>query len=140
MSTEQNKALIQRVFEEGINQGALEIFDEIIAPAYVNYNMPAPTPGPAGLKQVVGAFITGFPDMHITLEQVIAEGDKVASQGRMRGTHTGDFMGIPATGKAIDITYIDIWRIENGKAMENWVQLDMMGLMQQLGVIPAPGQ
>jgi predicted ester cyclase len=140
MSTEQNKALVRRVFEEGINQGKVDVFDEIIAPAYVNYNMLVPAPGPAGLKQVIGAFTSAFPDMHITLDQVIAEGDKVATHGVMSGTHAGDFMGIPATGKSIAVTFSDIWRIENGKAVENWVQLDMMGLMQQLGVIPAPGQ
>ena len=85
-------------------------------------------------------FLTAFPDFHVTLEDVIAEGDKVASRGVWRGTHQGNFMGIPATGKSVAVSYSDIWRFENGKAVENWVQMDMLGLMQQLGVAPAPGQ
>lgn len=141
MSTlqEQNKSLIHRFFEEGINQDQPGIFDEIIAPSYVNYNLPAPAPGPEGLRQVVGMFKAGFPDLHTTVEAVIAEDDKVATRGYITGTQQGPFMNIPPTGKSIKVTYTDIWRIENGKAVENWVQMDMLGLMQQLGVIPTPG-
>jgi steroid delta-isomerase-like uncharacterized protein len=139
MSAEQNKALVRRVFEESINKHNLNVFDELLAPNYVNHNMPTPAPGPEGLKQVVSMFLTAFPDFHVTLEDVIAEGDKVASRGVWRGTHQGNFMGIPATGKSIAVSYSDIWRIENGRAVENWVQMDMLGLMQQLGVAPAPG-
>jgi predicted ester cyclase len=141
MSTlqEQNKSLIHRFFEEGINQDQPGIFDEIIASSYVNYNLPAPAPGPEGLRQVVGMFKAGFPDLHTTVEAVIAEDDKVATRGYITGTQQGPFMNIPPTGKSIKVTYTDIWRIENGKAVENWVQMDMLGLMQQLGVIPTPG-
>jgi predicted ester cyclase len=141
MSTlqEQNKSLIHRFFEDGINQNKWDVFDEIIAPSYVNYNLPAPAPGPEGLRQVVGMFKAGFPDLHTTVEAVIAEDDKVATRGYITGTHQGPFMNIPSTGKSIRVTYTDIWRIENGKAVENWVQMDMLGLMQQLGVIPTPG-
>ncbi len=140
MSTEQNKALVRRGFEEGINQGKLDYFDQVLAPTYVNHNMPAPGPGPEAFKQVLAMFLKAFPDMHITVEDVITEGDKVATRGTWRGTHKGDFMGIPATGKSVSVTYSDIWRFENGQAVENWVQMDMLGLMQQLGVAPAPGQ
>jgi predicted ester cyclase len=140
MSTEENKALIRRGFEEGINQRNYDIFDETIASNYVNHSMPAPAPGPEGFKQVINMFIAGFPDLQVELEDVLAEGDKVSTRGVMHGTHTGLFNGIAPTGKTIAITYIDSWRIEGGKAVENWVQLDMMGMMQQLGVIPTPGQ
>jgi predicted ester cyclase len=140
MSVEQNKAIIRRGFEEGINQNKAQVFDESIAASYVNHDMPAPVPGPEGFKMVVGMFRAAFPDLHVTLEDVLGEGDKVATRGYFTGTHQGDFNGIPATGKQIKVAYSDIWRVENGKAVENWVLMDMIGLMQQLGVMPAPGQ
>jgi predicted ester cyclase len=140
MSTEENKTRLRRVFEEGINQKQLDVFDELLAPNYVNYNMPAPAPGPAGFKQVIGMFLTAFPDMHLTLEDVFGEGTTVGSRGYFTGTHQGEFMGIPATNKPVKVAYIDLWRMENGLCVENWVQMDMLGLMQQLGVVPAPGQ
>ncbi|HXV43961.1 MAG TPA: ester cyclase [Anaerolineae bacterium] len=139
MSAEQNKTLVRRGFEEGMNQRNLNIFDELLNPNYVNHNMPTPAPGTEGFKQVISMFFSAFPDFHVTVEQVIAEGDKVATRGTWRGTHKGDFMGIPATGKSVAVSYSDIWRVENGRAVENWVQMDMLGLMQQLGVAPAPG-
>jgi predicted ester cyclase len=138
MSTEQNKAMIRRGFEEGINQNKLHLFEEVMAPTYVNHSMPAPVPGPEGFKMVIGMFRAAFPDLHVTLEDVFGEGDKVATRGYFTGTHQGEFNGIPATGKQVKVSYIDLWRLENGKAVDNWVQMDMIGLMQQLGVIPAP--
>jgi predicted ester cyclase len=138
MSVEQNKANVRRGFEEGINQNELHVFEELIGATYVNHSMPAPVSGPEGFKMVIGMFRAAFPDLHITLEDVLGEGDKVATRGYFTGTHQGEFNGIPATGKQVKVSYIDLWRIENGKAIENWVQMDMLGLMQQLGVIPAP--
>jgi steroid delta-isomerase-like uncharacterized protein len=140
MSTESNKALIRRVFEEGMNLRKPAVFDEILAPTYRNHNMPAPAPGPAGLRQVMVMFTEAFPDMVITVEQMLAEGDRVATQGTWKGTHKGAFMGVPATGKTVAVGYIDVWRIEGGKAVENWVQMDLLGLMQQLGVVPGPAR
>ena len=140
MSVEQNKANIRRGFEEGINQNKLQLFEEVLAPTYVNHSMPAPVPGPEGFRMVIGMFRAAFPDLHITLEEVLGEGDKVATRGYFTGTHQGEFNGIPATGKQVKVSYIDLWRLENGKAVDNWVQMDMIGLMQQLGVIPVPGQ
>jgi len=140
MSTAENKTRVRRGFEEGINQKKLDVFDELLAPNYVNHNMPAPAPGPEGFKQVIGMFHMAFPDMHITIEDEFGEGDTVGTRGYMTGTHQGEFMGIPATNKPIKVEYIDLWRVENGKFVENWVQMDMLGLMQQLGVVPAPGQ
>jgi steroid delta-isomerase-like uncharacterized protein len=110
----------------------------LIGTTYVNHSMPAPVPGPEGFRMVISMFRAAFPDLHITLEDVIGEGDKVATRGYFTGTHQGEFNGIPATGKQVKVSYIDLWRVENGKAVENWVQMDMIGLMQQLGVIPAP--
>ena len=138
MSAEQNKTNVRRGFEEGMNQRNLAVFDELLAPNYVNHNLPAPVTGPEGMKIVVGMFVAGFPDFQVVVEDVVGEGDKVSTRGYFTGTHTGEFQGIPATGKTIKAGYIDLWRAENGKFVENWAQLDMLGLMQQLGVIPAP--
>jgi len=137
---EANKARVRRVFEEGLNQKKLDVFDELLAPNYVNHNMPAPAPGPAGFKQVIQMFLTAFPDMHITIEDAFGEGDTVGSRGYFTGTHQGEFMGIPPTNKSVKVPYIDLWRTENSLFVENWVQMDMLGLMQQLGVILTPGQ
>ena len=140
MSTEQNKAIVRRVFDEIVNKGNLAVADELLAADYVNHEFPAPAPGAEGFKLVTTMFRSAFPDIVVTLEDEFAEGDRVVTRGVFVGTHTGDFMGIPATGRKVSIKYLDIWRLENGKAKENWVQMDLLGLMQQLGVIPAPGQ
>jgi predicted ester cyclase len=141
MSTlqEQNKALVRRIFEEGINQNKQGVFDELIALNYVNHDIPAPTPGLEGFKMVIGMFLAAFPDMRVTIEEELAEGNKVITRGYFNGTHKGNFQGIPPTGKQIKVKYIDIWLVENGKLVENWVRLDELGMMQQLGVIPTPG-
>jgi steroid delta-isomerase-like uncharacterized protein len=139
MSTEANKALVRRMFEEGMNANNPSVFDEVIGASYVNHDMPAPTPGPEGFKQVIGAFRAAFPDMRAAVEDMVAEGDRVVSRGHFTGTHRGAFMGLPATGKQVRVAYIDVWRVEDGKLVENWVRLDMLGMMQQLGAVPAPG-
>lgn len=130
--------MVRRMFEQGINQKNSKVFDELIAPNYVNHNMPAPGPGAEGFKQVLGMFTQAYPDFKVTLRDVLAEGDKVSTRGTGIGTHKGDFMGVKATGKRVEVEYIDIWRIQGGRFVENWVQIDMMGMMQQLGVAPAP--
>lgn len=135
--SEANKALIRKGFEVGMNERRFEVFDEVVAPAYVNHNLPAPGPGPEGLKQVVGMFIAAFPDFRVEIHDVLAEGNLVTTRGTFTGTHQGDFMGIPPTGKHVSVNYIDIWRLENGKAVENWVQMDQLGMLQQLGVVPS---
>jgi predicted ester cyclase len=139
MSTEANKALVYRLFEEGLNKNNSRVIDELVGPNYVNHNFPAPAPGAEGFKQVIGMFQTAFPDMQVTVEDAVAEGDKVATRGYFTGRHHGAFMGIPATDMPIKVAYSDVWRIENGKLVENWVQMDLLGMMQQLGVIPTPG-
>jgi steroid delta-isomerase-like uncharacterized protein len=140
VSTEENKTLVRRVFEEGINANNPSVFDEVIGASYVNHDMPAPAPGIEGFKQVIAAFTAAFPDMRVVVEDVLAEGDKVVSRGHFTGTHRGAFMGLPATGKPVRVGYIDVWRVADGKLVENWVKLDELGLMQQLGAVPAPGQ
>ena len=131
-----DKAIIKKIFEEVLNNNNLSAADEILHPEYTNYSIPVHEKGPEGFKQVIGMFRNAFPDMHITLEDIITEGDKIATRGYWTGTHKGDFMGIPATGKSVKVPYIDIWNAENGKLKENWVQMDMISCMQQLGVMP----
>jgi predicted ester cyclase len=87
---------------------------------------------------VLDQFFAAFPDMHVTVEDVIEDGDRIATRGRFVGTHRGEFNGVPATGRPVDVKYIDVWRVEDGKAVENWVQMDLLGLLQQVGAVPAP--
>ena len=140
--SEENKRLYRKFVDEVVNKKNLAMIDEMIGPDYVEHDeMPPGTPpGAEGLKQMMGMFLSGFPDLQTTTEDVIAEGDRVMGRHTTTGTHNSDFMGIPATGKRISIGEIHIVRIVNGKAVEHWGQVDMMGMMQQLGVIPAPGQ
>src|SRR5262245_63232211 len=93
-TAEENKAIIRRGFEEAMNQRKLDLFEGYIAPNYVNHDMPAPGPGPEGLKAVLHAFFAGFPDMNITIEDMIGEGNTVATRGYFTGTHQGEFNGI----------------------------------------------
>lgn len=102
----------------------------------MNHDMPMPAPGPDGMRAVLQPFITAFPDLHVTIEEILGEGDKVMTRGVFIGTQRGEFMGIPSTGKAVRVSYMDEWRIADGKAVENWVRLDILSLMQQLGAIP----
>ena len=140
MSTEENKDVVRRMFEES-SKGKEAAMEELCAPDYVWHG-----PGVfgdmdlAGCKQGLTALWTAFPDMHVVEEDVIAEGDKVAYRGTMRGTHQRDFMGIPPTGKQVSCTVIRIDRIEDGKFVESWVNKDDLGLMQQLGAIPQRAQ
>lgn len=138
MSTVNYKELVRRGFEEGMNEQNFTLFDEYLAPNYVNHNLPAPAPGPQGFVAVVQSFFNAFPDFRVSVEEVIGEGELVSTRGYFTGTHQGDFQGIPPTGKTIKVAYIDLWRGENGKLVENWVQLDLLDLLQQLGAIPAP--
>ena len=138
MSVGENQELVRQIFEKAINQRDPSVFESFIDTSYINHDMPAPEPGPEGLRAVMGSFFAAFPDMRIVVEQSVGEGDIVCTRGYFSGTHDGEFMGIPATGKEVNVKYMDMWRIDEGKAVENWVRLDMLGLMQQLGVVGAP--
>jgi predicted ester cyclase len=113
--------------------------DEYIRPAFVDHTPGLPS-GLDGAKQGIVGFLTGFPDIHFAIEDQIAEGDKVVARLTMSGTHQGEFAGVPPTGKQVSVTGIDVWRVHNGKCAEHWLALDNLGLMQQLGAIPEPGQ
>jgi steroid delta-isomerase-like uncharacterized protein len=139
MSVESNKAIMRRYFDEAWNQGKLDVLDELVAPTYVNHSpgMPGLPPGPQGLKPVFTLFLSAFPDLRYTIEDQVAEGDRVVTRYTMRGTHRGDFAGIAPTGRAVTVTGIQIERLENGQIMEHWRASDDLGLMQQLGRIPS---
>ncbi len=140
MSPDENKALARRWFEDGFNAHNLAIMDELFAPDFVEHTpYGPPTQGREVAKQGIGGAFAAMPDLRLTVEDVIAEGDKVTVRFVTTGTQTGDLMGIPATGKAVTTTTIEILRFEDGKIAENWMESDTLGMMQQLGVIPAPG-
>jgi predicted ester cyclase len=140
-STEANKASVRRFYDEVFNKKNRAAIDEFIAPNHVEHAAPPGTPGGlAGAKQTITMYLTAFPDLHFTVEDTIAEGDQVVVRLTARGTQQGAFMGIPPTGKQATVTAIDINRIVGGKSVEHWLEMDTLGLLQQLGVIPAPGQ
>lgn len=143
MSTEQNKALVRRFYEEVFNQGKYEVLDEICAPHYVSHN-PGNPPGLPnnleGQRQIVTIYRNAFPDIHFTIDDIIAEGDTVVCRWTGTGTQTGELLGIPPNGKRGTVTGTDVQRIENGKLVEGWGVFDQLGLLQQLGVIPARNQ
>jgi steroid delta-isomerase-like uncharacterized protein len=138
MSTEQNKAMDRRVYEEVWNGGNLAVIDELVAANYVDHDQepPGALEGVEGLKQSVTMYRTAFPDVHFTVEDQIAEGDRVVTRWTARGTHQGAFMGIPPTGKQAMVTGISITRVASGKVVEGWTNFDALGLLQQLGAVP----
>ena len=140
MSTEENKAKQHRIFEEVINKGNMAVADELVAPNYI-YHGPVGMEftGPEGLKQLISMFRNAFPDLHVTVEDTVAEGDRVVSRFTARGTHKGDLTGIAPTGKQVTQAGIVIARWVDGKEVEAWESLDMLGMMQQLGVVPSMG-
>jgi steroid delta-isomerase-like uncharacterized protein len=135
-----NKALVRRYVEEVLNNKNLALIDELVAPAFIDHDSSMPdAKGPAGVKRLAAMVHTGFPDLHFTVEDMVAEGDKVVYRYTVRGTHQGDFMGIAPTGRQFVVTGIHIYRVGDGKFQEEWENWDMLRLMRQLGVLPEPG-
>ena len=139
MSTEQNKALVRQMVEEVFNQGNVSKADEFLAPNFVEREeLPPGIPRDReGVKQLTTMLRNAFPDFKARIDDIVAEGDKVVIRQTWSGTHKGEFMGVPPTGKSVSFGVIDIIRIAGGKGVEHWGQMDSMGLMQQLGAIPA---
>ena len=130
MSLEENKAIVRREQEELWNHsGNLDAADELFVPDYVE-----------AAKQEAADFRRGFPDVVSTIEDLIAEGDKVVARWRARATHQGEYMGIPPTGKEVEFTGISVYRIEAGKIAQSWNEEDELGLMRQIGAVAEPGQ
>lgn len=139
MSLEKNKALFRRWYEDVVNDNDYSAVEELLAPDYRAHFPGAPEPVDSdGHKGMVEMFAAAFPDWHESVQDVIAEGDKVVIRVTAGGTQQGDFQGMAPTGRTVTITGIGIARIENGRIAESWWDFDGLGLMQQLGAIPAP--
>jgi steroid delta-isomerase-like uncharacterized protein len=138
VSTEENKALVRR-YVEVIHKGNVDEGERLLAPDFAFHVSGAPGPlNSEAFKQLFAGLLSAFPDLAVTNEDLIAEGDKVAGRWITRGTHQGKLQGIPPTGKQVTITSMDINRITGGKIAERWHEYDALGMMQQLGVMPAP--
>jgi steroid delta-isomerase-like uncharacterized protein len=140
MALDQGKAIARQFFEDAFGNGQLAILDQILAPDYVDHNAPPGLPpGPDGIKILMTTFRTAFPDLRFQIEDQVTEGDRVVTRYTFHGTHQGELMGIPPTGKIVAMPGISIYRIANGKMREAWVQYDTISMLQQLGAMPAQG-
>ena len=138
VSDEDNKALVRHFVDEVQSRGNIDLIDEICSPEFVNHSAPPGIPADReGIKIVTAMFRRAFPDSYFTVEDMMAEGDKVATRKTFHGTHEGEFMGIPPSGRGVSMGLIDIVRISEGRVVEHWSMGDTLGMMQQLGVIPS---
>ena len=138
MTSEANKLTMQK-FVEFINTASEALADELISTEAIFHvpGRPEPMQGPAGYLAIIGMMREGFPDIQWTLEEMVAESDKVAARFTMRGTHQGPFFGVAPTGKKITVQAINLYRLSNGKFVEERGQPDMLGLLQQIGAAPS---
>jgi len=137
MAAETNKLVMNR-FLEFINSASEKLAHELISPSAV-FHVPGrtePMRGPAGYLAIIGMMRGGFPDIQWTLEEMVAESDKIAARFTMRGTHRGTFFGVPPTGKTISVQAMNIYRLSGGQFVEEHGQPDMLGLLQQIGAVP----
>ena len=136
--SEENKTVIRRSFEELWNKGNLSVADELFAPNYTHHDPSTPDVGrgPESERKRVTLYHTAFPDLKLTIEDIITEGEIVMARWSCRGTHKGDLRGIAPTGKQFTITGVSVARFTGGKMAEGWINWDALGLMQQLGVVP----
>ena len=138
MSTEDNKALIRRFYEEVFNKRNLAAINDFYAPDHIDHTLPPGLPvGPDGTKQAIAMTLSGFSDLRVTIEDMIAEGDKVVIRFTTHGTQQGTLGGIPTTGKQVAVMTIEITRIAGGKIVEDWGLDDRLGMLQHLGLVPA---
>lgn len=137
--TTDNIALVSRIWNEVWNRGELDACDEILAGDYTGVipGQPEPIRGPEAFKQMVAAYRAGFPDVHLTVDDVFADGDRVAVRWVSRGTHLGSLMGIPPTGRHIEVMGISLFQVVDGKVASEWEGFDTMGMMRQLDLLPA---
>ena len=137
--SEQNKAIARKVYD-AFNSGDVDSLDEIISADAVDHDPQNPfggTPGPEAAKQVITMYRAAFPDLRIQVDAQIAEGDLVVTRWTSTGTHEGDMPGLPASHNKVTVTGIGIDRVENGKIIEGWNNWDTLGMMQQIGAVPA---
>jgi predicted ester cyclase len=139
MTAEENEALARRLYAEVISQGNLAAVDELVSSDFIEHNVLPVPPGRESFKQFVTMLHAAFADLVFTVEDLIGEGDKVVVRGGVRGVHRGVFRGIAPTGKPVHWTAIHILRVRGGEVAERWVEVDMLGLLQQLGAVPPLG-
>ncbi len=141
MSTEDNKALARRFYEEVFNNKNMAGVDAFVAPNIIDRSLPPGAPGGIeGVRQTITMLLTAFPDLNLTLEDIIAEGDRVVVRWTMRGTHQGASLGMPPTGKQFTIPGISLLCLDSGKVVEAWVIQDQLSMLQQLGLVPVSAQ
>ena len=135
----QNKRLVRRLYDEFFFKWNFAVIDDLISPDFIGHEMPPGMPrGPEGIRQFYGRIRAGLPDVQLSVEDLIGEKDKVVVRWRARGTHRGEVLGIPATGKAVSLTGIAIYRVSKGKIVERWAEVDLLGLTEQLRATTAP--
>jgi steroid delta-isomerase-like uncharacterized protein len=140
MSTEENKAIVRHFFEAGPSSGNLEAANALLSPNFALHTPLPSAPGIKGINDVVTTCRAAFEHLNVTVEDMVAEGNKVTARFTARGVHKGSFMNLPPTGRSITMTGIEIFRIEDGKIAELWGEANLLGLMQQLGMFHASGQ
>ena len=140
MSIEDNKNIVRRFFEEGPSKGDLGAADELLAANFALHTPIPSAPGIKGMNEVIIACRSAFEHLNVTVEDMVAEEDRVVSRFTARGIHKGAFMDLGPTGKSITMTGMEIFRIENGKIAELWGEANLLGLMQQLGILPPLGE
>jgi steroid delta-isomerase-like uncharacterized protein len=139
--SEEDKALVRCLVEEAQSQGDIEVVDELLAEDFVDHSaFPGVPPDREGAKRLFGALHAAFEDFHAVIHQQVAEGAKVATHKTFHGVHRGEFMGVPPTEKRVAFDVIDILYVREGRITDHWTQVDLLGLMRQLGVVPEPGQ
>jgi steroid delta-isomerase-like uncharacterized protein len=137
----ENMGVVRRFFEAGPSSGDLGAADALLAPDF-SLHVPLPTPGPGigAMNNVITTCRAAFHGLHVTIDDMVADGDRVACRFTARGVHGGEFMGVPPTGKEIAMTGIEIFRLHDRKIVELWGEANLMGLMQQLGILPGPSR
>jgi steroid delta-isomerase-like uncharacterized protein len=134
-----NIAIVRKFFEVGPSKGDLEAADALLHSEFTLHTpLPAPGPGIEEMNNVITTCRAAFAGLYVTIDDIMADGDKVIARFTARGTHNGKFMGVPPTGKEINLTAIEIFRVKDGKIAELWGEVNLTGLMQQLGILPAP--
>jgi steroid delta-isomerase-like uncharacterized protein len=140
MSVDQNKSILQGL-REAINSGNFDTFDDLVVEDFQEHlNVMGASPGREGYRQMMQGMRAAFPDFTVEHHNVIGEGDMISFRMTATGTHLADFAGIPPTGRRISVQGMEMMRFESGKAVERWGEIDQLGMLQQLGVMPAPGQ
>ena len=143
MSDEANKAVARALYGELFSQGKIEVADAIIARDYINHDVSGPPGGwpggPDGFKAVVQTYRGAFPDLRFSIEDQVAAGDRVLTRWTARGTNNGSLLGMPPSGRPVEVTGMSLERFSDGKIAESWVNFDQFGMLQQVGALPAPG-